>query len=299
MNKQYIKCIKDVFMKRTHEVIAYEGDEFVYNNGYINSRCGEYHNISKPGHEFFDKYFILMINEDEFAEEFLDKTNRVAVHCRTEEEANKFCQWMHKQCLKWHDGGSYITENEFLTCKDQTCYTNRGFYADSCFYKREGYKIIEFSAIKFNKMEKKGEEMKKYEDRYEVVGPFCFKNILDKTPCKEEKEKAELELFRAGHVKIDWFSEWEDIKDFDCVKRNIDWLVEKGFIRKIKQEFKPFTLELPVNSREELESLWCRLNMCIRSGKNGEECGYPYKCESRVSAMFKIVHEKLEELENN
>lgn len=45
--------------------------------------------------------------------EFKNTGNRIAVHCKTEEEAVDFCKQMHEHGMKWRDGNSYLELTEY------------------------------------------------------------------------------------------------------------------------------------------------------------------------------------------
>lgn len=78
-------------------------------------------------------------------EEFKNKLNKIAVHCKTEEEANDFCKQMHEHGMEWRDGTSYLKNNIFISYKEEIAYDANGccFHVD--WYKREGYRILEWS----------------------------------------------------------------------------------------------------------------------------------------------------------
>ena len=78
-------------------------------------------------------------------DEFQNKDNRIAVHCKTEEEAVDFCKQMHEHEMKWRDGNSYLELTEYGKNLDETCYTGVGSFACCDFYESEGYKILEWS----------------------------------------------------------------------------------------------------------------------------------------------------------
>lgn len=77
--------------------------------------------------------------------EFKNKYNKIAVHCKTEEEAKDFCKQMHEHGMKWRDGNSYLELTEYGKNLDETCYTGVGSFACCDFYESEGYKILEWS----------------------------------------------------------------------------------------------------------------------------------------------------------
>ena len=78
-------------------------------------------------------------------EEFKDKYSKIAVHCKTKEEAKDFCRKMHEQGLKWATGESYIHKTLYEKFQLNTCYTGCGTYCDYDFFKERGYTILEWS----------------------------------------------------------------------------------------------------------------------------------------------------------
>lgn len=77
-------------------------------------------------------------------DEFKDTDNKIAVHCKTEEEAKDFCEKMHKQGMKWCSGESYLKETNYKFCEEEMCYI-RGEFSPYQYYKSKGYKILEWS----------------------------------------------------------------------------------------------------------------------------------------------------------
>lgn len=78
-------------------------------------------------------------------EEFKDKNNKIAVHCKTEEEAKDFCKQMHEHGLKWCNGYSYILKTYYETYEKRTCYIGYGRYSNYDYFIEQGYKILEWS----------------------------------------------------------------------------------------------------------------------------------------------------------
>lgn len=78
-------------------------------------------------------------------EEFMDRNNKIAVHCKTKEEAIDFCKQMHKHGMKWQTGKSYINNDEWYYYKEKTCYSNKGEFTSKVLYEDCGYKILEWS----------------------------------------------------------------------------------------------------------------------------------------------------------
>lgn len=79
-------------------------------------------------------------------EDFKDENNKIAVHCKTEEEAKDFCKKMHEHGMKWNTGRTYLECTNYNVFKTKTCYSGYGTYSSYVFYeKREGHTILEWS----------------------------------------------------------------------------------------------------------------------------------------------------------
>lgn len=70
----------------------------------------------------------------------------VCMHCKTEEEAEDFCNELNKAGLRWSSGNSYLSWSCFEPYKEQTCYCfNKGTYDSTVSAKDKGYTILEWS----------------------------------------------------------------------------------------------------------------------------------------------------------
>ena len=78
-------------------------------------------------------------------DEFKNKYNKIAVHCKTEEEAKDLCKRMHEHGMKWCTGKSYMGKTNYEEYKEGTCYVGSGMFASYWYYDSEGYKILEWS----------------------------------------------------------------------------------------------------------------------------------------------------------
>ncbi|MCZ0666590.1 hypothetical protein OZZ17_03440 [[Ruminococcus] gnavus] len=113
-------------------------------------------------------------------DEFNDTDNKIAVHCKTEEEAKDFCEKMHKQGMKWCSGESYLKETNYKFCEEEMCYI-RGEFSPYQYYKSKGYKILEWSDYmqkEFTKSDLKSGMVVEYNDNYFgkrlVIGGFLI-----------------------------------------------------------------------------------------------------------------------------
>lgn len=77
-------------------------------------------------------------------DEFKNKDNKIAVHCKTEEEAKDFCKQMHKHRMKWCNGESYLKNTNYMR-NEGTCYYGSGEYSTRDFAEKYNYKILEWS----------------------------------------------------------------------------------------------------------------------------------------------------------
>ena len=76
---------------------------------------------------------------------FCDKNNKVAVHCKTEEEAKDFCKQMDHFGLKWRNGYSYLENNNYRITQSKTCYSNQGEFDKVEYYKDHNYHVLEWN----------------------------------------------------------------------------------------------------------------------------------------------------------
>lgn len=114
-------------------------------------------------------------------DEFKDADNKIAVHCKTEEEAVDFCKQMHEQGMKWRGEYSYLDYTNYYIYAESTCYTAEGKYCHENYYKKRGYTILEWSDYmqkKFTKADLKDGMVVEYNDnsfgKRLVVGDFLI-----------------------------------------------------------------------------------------------------------------------------
>lgn len=79
-------------------------------------------------------------NWDEFKNEY----DKIAVYCKTEEEAVDFCKQMHEHGMKWCNGESYLKNTNYMR-NEGTCYYGSGEYSTRDFAEKYNYKILEWS----------------------------------------------------------------------------------------------------------------------------------------------------------
>lgn len=73
-----------------------------------------------------------------------DYKGKYVMHCKTEEEAEIFCKYLHSIGCTWSSGYSYLSENYWYIYEELTCYNfNYGTYGDKPYYEEEGYTILE------------------------------------------------------------------------------------------------------------------------------------------------------------
>lgn len=114
-------------------------------------------------------------------DEFKDADNKIAVHCKTEEEAKDFCRQMHEHGMKWCTGKSYMEKTNYEEYKGETCYIGSGRFSSYQYYNSEGYTILEWSDYmqkEFTKSDLKDGMVVEYNDnsfgKRLVVGDFLI-----------------------------------------------------------------------------------------------------------------------------
>lgn len=74
----------------------------------------------------------------------------LAIHCDTEEKANKLLKAFDKLGEKWISGNSYLLDNIYGVHRKSTCYSNNNKYCSYDFYRGSNYKIYEFDEVDLN-----------------------------------------------------------------------------------------------------------------------------------------------------
>ncbi len=112
-------------------------------------------------------------------DEFKNKDNKIAVNCKTEEEAKDFCKQMHEHGMKWCNGESYLKNTNYNVHHEGTCYYGSGEYSSRDFAEKYNYKILEWSDYmqkKFTKSDLKDGMVVEYNDncfgKRLVIGGF-------------------------------------------------------------------------------------------------------------------------------
>jgi len=90
---------------------------------------------------------LIIMTKQQFDELYLGK----AVHCDTEEKANKFLELAHGFGYKWRNGISLLEENCYHYYQEKTCYLVNGYgfeYCDKYYYIEEDYEVVKFKQQK-------------------------------------------------------------------------------------------------------------------------------------------------------
>ena len=102
-----------------------------------------------------------------------DYPGRYVMHCKTEEEARSFCDYLKSVGRTWSDGESY-DKTLWVGHESMTAYNfNFGTFADVPYYKHQGYTILEwedFMNKTFTKADlKTGDVIKRRNGYVEIV----------------------------------------------------------------------------------------------------------------------------------
>lgn len=78
-------------------------------------------------------------------DEFKNKDNKIAVNCKTKEEAKDFCRQMHGQGMKWSDGETLLENTVWYVHGEKTCYVYGVSFSHYRWAKKKGHRILEWS----------------------------------------------------------------------------------------------------------------------------------------------------------
>lgn len=73
------------------------------------------------------------------------RNEKIAVHCKTEEEAKDFCREMHEQGTRYFYEDDYLKYMNYDKYKEKTCYYANGKYSSLEFAERNTSAILEWS----------------------------------------------------------------------------------------------------------------------------------------------------------
>lgn len=73
-----------------------------------------------------------------------DYKGKYVMHCKTEEEAEIFCKYLHNIEHMWGNGDSYLSKNYWNDYEESTCYEfNADSYCSKRYYEERKYTILE------------------------------------------------------------------------------------------------------------------------------------------------------------
>ncbi len=81
----------------------------------------------------------------EFNWEEFKASDKISVHCKTEEEAIDFCKHMHEHGMEWNSGESYLDETNWNQHMKGQCYASYGAYSSVKYFTKNNCTILEWS----------------------------------------------------------------------------------------------------------------------------------------------------------
>lgn len=141
------------------------------------------------------------------------KTENIAVHCKTEEEARDFCKKMHEQGMKWNgDGNSFLEETKYRTFQEKTCYSGTGCFCPYDYYKKNKYTILEWSDYmrkEFTKTDLKDGMVVEYRDgkrrlvlNNRLIGKDGYYELNKYGEDMKDKESSQRDIMRVFKIVI-------------------------------------------------------------------------------------------------
>ncbi|MGN0243636.1 MAG: hypothetical protein ACI4CT_06190 [Lachnospiraceae bacterium] len=184
---------------------------------------------------------------------FKNQNNKIAVHCKTEAEANDFCRNMHEHGLTWSNDKSYLRNTFFEVYGKETCYTGYGTFCDYDYYERQGFDIVEWSDFMHTMTCREWMEIHHPENVDEkYIGGVC------------------------GCLS-NYFLVSDENCDMDC-KKCWNQPVDFEFMEKHKKEEKSKMEEKKLPTRDEIaNALQTIKQVCMEQNECNHEC--PFECD--------------------
>ena len=101
-------------------------------------------------------------------EDFKDENNKIAVHCKTEDEAKDFCKKMHEHGMEGAGKWDYSSNTFWDRYRNNTCYGNHGTYGTHYHFNEHIYTFLEWSDYmkkEFTKTDLKSGMVIEYNDK--------------------------------------------------------------------------------------------------------------------------------------
>lgn len=93
-----------------------------------------------------------------------DYKGKYVMHCKTKEEAEIFCKYLHSIGRTWNNGDSYLSKSYWDRYKESMCYSfNYDVYCDKQYFEKEGYNILEMEDFMSDTMSNKDRINKVFE----------------------------------------------------------------------------------------------------------------------------------------
>ena len=110
---------------------------------------------------------------------------KYAMHCKTREEADDFCNYLHNCGRKWRNGGSYDDCYNYFNrfTEDTVYYFNDGEYGHILSAQRQYYTILkweDFMKHTFTKADLKNWDIIKYKNGEEAIVNIDFNSLISK-----------------------------------------------------------------------------------------------------------------------
>lgn len=157
--KEYLSAVIKPFKDREIKICKYESvnKSFEYIVIIFNNSEGFWlpnfkKNTMYKGMELEKKYTLEELglfqkNTKITLSEFWNSKEKLAIHCNTEEKANKLLKAFDKLGKRWGVKDSYLERNFWEYFREDTCYDNTNKYSFIKFYKKDSYKVYEFEDI--------------------------------------------------------------------------------------------------------------------------------------------------------
>lgn len=80
----------------------------------------------------------------------IDGSEKIVVHCQTENESKEFRKLMHEHGLRWRGGDSYLNHSNWSEYRERTYYAGNGRYGTIDSANKKGYTVLKFKLLDFD-----------------------------------------------------------------------------------------------------------------------------------------------------
>ena len=209
--------------------------------------------------------------------EFWNSKEKLAIHCKTEEQAIKLLKEFDKIDKKWASGNSYLEVNCWNEYEEDTCYSNSNGYTFINWYKKNNYKIYDFEDVDFEEEKKMKRKIKLRDMTKEQWDKFLYNCYTISDTCSDTCPFGNVRCLKS-ECKSSWFNN-KDLFSDKFLNQEIE-IEESSILDEEEKEYlsnviKPFRDRVIIIEKSRFDDS-CFISITVKSKR--ESSGTKTEC---------------------